>query len=397
MTPTSTNSKPVQPWLLTVAYYLTFVIFGLATALEGPSLPTLAKHTFSALDQISLLFVVGGLGYLIGSVIGGRAYDRLPGHRIISGALSVMVLAAVVYPLASALWVLLVAALIMGLAKGMLDVGCNTLIQWAHKGKPGPFLNGLHFSFGVGSFLSPILLARVFSVTQEIYWGFWIIAILMVPLAIWFWFLPEPVVQQHSDQESHAPIPVIPVVLIVLAFFLYVGAEVGFANWIYTYAVTLNLANVITAAYLTSGFWGLFMIGRLLGVWVSTRIHSKTILYIDLSGSIISLVLIIFGRESAVLLWVGSTMLGLSMASIFPTILMLASESLQVTGTITGWFLVGAGAGGMVIPWVIGQAFTASGPYAMMTILLIDLTLNALILIAFIYGIRPVAASPSRA
>jgi len=141
----------------------------------------------------------------------------------------------------------------------------------------------------------------------------------------------------------------------------------------------------------------LFMLGRLLGVWVSTRIHSKTILYIDLSGCIVSLVLIIFGRESAVLLWVGSTVLGLSMASIFPTILMLASESLQVTGTVTGWFLVGAGAGGMVIPWLIGQAFTASGPYAMMTILLIDLMLNALILTAFIYGIRPVAASPSRA
>ena len=102
MTPTPTTQKTVQPWLLTVAYYLTFVIFGLATALEGPSLPTLAKHTFSALDQISLIFVVGGFGYLIGSIIGGRAYDRLPGHRIISGALAVMVLAAVVYPLASA-------------------------------------------------------------------------------------------------------------------------------------------------------------------------------------------------------------------------------------------------------------------------------------------------------
>ena len=390
MTPTSTNSKPVQPWLLTVAYYLTFVIFGLATALEGPSLPTLAKHTFSALDQISLLFVVGGLGYLIGSVIGGRAYDRLPGHRIISGALSVMVLAAVVYPLASALWVLLVAALIMGLAKGMLDVGCNTLIQWAHKGKSGPFMNGLHFSFGVGTFLSPILLAQIISTTHEIYWVFWTIALLSLPFAIWFWFLPEPPAHLKADDQNHSPIPFLPVLLIVLAFVVYVGAEVGFSNWIYTYAITLNLATTITAAYLTSAFWGLFTAGRLLGIWVASRASPRTILFTDLAGCFAGLGLIILGHTSAALLWVGSSIFGFSMASIFPNILMLANKSIRVTGTITGWFLVGAGIGGMLLPWLIGQAFALIGPGSMMFIIVADLILEAIIFLVFSYGIRKV-------
>jgi MFS transporter, FHS family, Na+ dependent glucose transporter 1 len=391
------NPKPIRPLTLTTAYYLTFVLFGLATAMEGPSLPTLARHTTSALNQISLFFVVGGLGYLLGSMIGGHAYDRLPGHRIIASTLSVMVAAAVIIPLASTLWVLLVTGLTMGLAKGVLDVGCNTLLQWTHKDKSGPYINGLHFSYGLGSFISPILLAQIISATQEIYWGFWIIAILIVPLAIWFWFLPEPATQIHNRPTSHSSIPYIPVLLIVMAFFLYVGAEVGFANWIYTYAISLNLANSITAAYLTSAFWGLFTIGRLLGVWISTHIHSKSILFTDLTGCLASVGLIILGRESATLLWIGSIGLGFSMASIFPTILMLAGENLQISGTITGWFLVGAGAGGMFVPWLIGQAFTASGPYAMMTIILVDLFLNLLILIAFIYGIRPFVTLSSRA
>ena len=118
----------------------------------------------------------------------------------------------------------------MGLGKGALDVGCNTLLQWVHGEKVGPFMNGLHFSFGVGAFLSPILLAQIISITHEIYWVFWTIALLSLPLAVWFWFLPEPPAHLTTDDQNHSPIPFLPVLLIVLAFVLYVGAEVGFSK-----------------------------------------------------------------------------------------------------------------------------------------------------------------------
>ena len=78
------------------------------------------------------------------------------------------------------------------------------------------------------------------------------------------------------------------------------------------------------------------------------------------------------------------------MASIFPTILILAGKRLRVTGTITGWFLVGAGIGGMLLPWLIGQAFTSIGPGSMMFMIIADLILEAIILLAFIYGNRKV-------
>ena len=229
--------------MLTAAYYLSFIIMGLASAAEGPSLPTLAKHTSSPLEQISLIFVFGALGYMLGSLIGGRAYDHIPGHRLIAFSMLVILSAAVIFPIASTLWLLLLAALTMGLGKGALDVGCNTLLQWVHGEKVGPFMNGLHFSFGVGAFLSPILLAQIISITHEIYWVFWTIALLSLPLAVWFWFLPEPPARLTTDDQNHSPIPFLPVLLILLAFVLYVGAEVGFSSWIYTYAVTLKSCN----------------------------------------------------------------------------------------------------------------------------------------------------------
>ena len=382
------KTKAISPLVLTAAYYAASILMGLATAIEGPSLPTLARHTSSPLDRISLIFVVESFGYLLGSLTGGRAYDRLPGHRVMTVMLAMILCAAVVFPLAPALWILLVAGLIMGLGKGSLDVGCNTLLQWEHGDRVGPFMNGLHFSFGVGSFLAPILLAQVLSLTHEIYWAFWIMAMLCVPLAVWLWVLPAPAASRHAANHDDAPVPFLPVALIVLAFFLYVGAEIGFGNWIYTYSITLRLADTITAAYLTSAFWGLFTLGRLLGVWISTRARSRMILFFDFAGSLLSLALIRLASGSVLMLWVGSIGLGLSTASVFPTMIMLAGEKLRVTGTVTGWFLVGAGAGGMLLPWLIGHAFTTWGPLSMTSIIFIDLVLNLAVLLFFIYGDR---------
>ena len=74
----------------------------------------------------------------------------------------------------------------------------------------------------------------------------------------------------------------------VLCFVLYVGGEAGYGAWIYTYAFTLNFGTEVTAAYLTSAFWGSFTLGRLFGIWVSTRLRPMPILLLDFAGCILS-------------------------------------------------------------------------------------------------------------
>ncbi len=168
--------------------------------------------------------------------------------------------------------------------------------------------------------------------------------------------------------------------------------ELGFGNWIYTYSLKLNLENEITAARLAAAFWGAFTFGRLLGVWISTRMRSKPILFMDIIGCAISIAIIIVGRQSSTALWIGTLGLGLSMASIFPTLIMLAGERMVITGTITGWFLVGAGVGSMLLPWLIGQVFVITGPQAMTTVLLVALVSFVLVLLFFLnMKIKPTA------
>lgn len=387
-----------QTYIITAAYYLAFILLGLTVAADGPTLLKLAEHTSSTIDQISLLFFFGPLGYLIGSYAGGRIYDRVPGHRFMAGVLVFLGLSIAFVPIVSSREMLFAVVLILGLAKGALDVGCNTLLLWVHNETVGPFMNGLHAFFGVGSFISPLIVAQVIGLTGDIYWVFWFFSIAAFPIALWIFSLPSPAARSVPAHHENAPFPVLPVMIMVLCFVLYVGGEAGYGAWIYTYAFTLKFGTEVTAAYLTAAFWGSFTLGRLLGIWVSTRARPLTILIIDFVGCVLSLALVLAFKESSTWLWVGTVLFGVSQASIFPTFLTLAEERMHITGTITGWFLVGAGLGGMILPWMIGQAFVRAGATAMMILVFVNILINIGMLFAFTrVSARPDPISDRRA
>jgi len=381
-----------QKYIITAAYYLAFILLGLTIAAEGPTLLQLADNTSSALDRISSIFIFGSLGYLSGSYIGGRMYDRISGHQFMATVLVLLGIVIAFVPVVTSLWSLLLIVLILGLAKGALDVGCNTLLLWVHKEKVDPFMNGLHACFGVGAFIAPLIAERVIMITGDINWVYWSFAIAAFPIAAFIWSLPSPSPRVTPEEHRDVPLPILPVAIMVLCFVLYVGAEVGYGNWIYTYAFKLGLGTIninpfndLTSAFrLTSAFWGFFTLGRLLAIWVSTRVPPKMVLYADFAGCLASLGLILLFRDSSIILWVGTVLLGLFMASIFPTFLTLSEETMHVTGTMAGWFLVGGGIGGMILPWAIGQAFVRIGAGAMVMIVFVTVVFNLLALLLFI-------------
>jgi FHS family Na+ dependent glucose MFS transporter 1 len=357
----------------TTGYYAAFVALGLTGASLGPTLPGLAEHTQTLLSEISFLFTARALGYLLGSFQGGRLYDRLPGHPLMAVTLLIMVTMMALAPLMSLLWLLTAVLLVVGIAEGTLDVGGNTLLVWVHGDEVGPFMNGLHFFFGVGSFLAPIIVAQAVLMSGDITWAYGVLALLMLPVAIWLLRLDSPVIPVVTKNSSAALTNHPLVVLVALFLFLYVGAEVSFGGWIFTYATALGLASATNAAYLTSAFWGGLTAGRLLAMPIATRLRPRFILLADLGGAMVSLGLILLWSDSLIAAWLGTLGVGLSMASIFPTTLSLAERRMTITGRVTGWFFVGASAGGMFLPWLIGQLFESIGPRVAMSIILADL------------------------
>jgi FHS family Na+ dependent glucose MFS transporter 1 len=372
-----------SPRRTTIGYFGAFVAIGLSTAVLGPTLPGLAEQTASQLGEAGVLFTTHALGYLVGSFQGGRLYDRIAGHVVMPVMLLIMAVLLALVPLMPVLWLLALVVLLLGAAEGAVDVGGNTLLVWLHGRRVGPFMNGLHLFFGIGSFLAPVIVAQALSRTGDISWAYWALALLVLPAAAWLAPLASPGGQRDAAGEGEDATTAarsrarnhrrVLVVLIALFLLLYVGAEAGFGGWIYSYAVALNLAGEATAAYLTSGFWGAFTVGRLVGIPVAARFRPQAILFADLLGCLVSAGVLLVGSGSLAATWVGTLGLGFAMASIFPTVISLAGREIDLTGQITGWFLVGSSLGAMSLPGLMGQLFEVLGPGSIIVAMLIDL------------------------
>lgn len=370
----------------TFGYYGSFIIFGLLTAAIGPTLPGLAENTGSDLAQISSIFTAQALGYLTGSLSGGRLFDRLPGHRLLSIVLFVMGVLAFSIPLIPVLWLLLAVFLILGVMQGALEVGNNTLLVWLYRIKVGPYMNALHFFFGLGAVLSPIIIARTSDVSGGFAWVYWTLALMALPIAVWLGRIPSPVLNHEDEQEGNGKVNYLLVLLVALLLFLYVGAEVSYGGWIYTYSLRqFPTLTASSAALLTSTFWGAFTIGRLVSIPLALRLKPNLVLAADLLGCLVSIGMIAVWPDSVAVVWAGTVGLGFFMASFFPTTVTLAGQRMQITAHVSGWFFVGAGAGGMFLPWMIGQMFEVTGPGIAITLILADLIVALGVLAVFLY------------
>lgn len=352
----------------TVVYCAAFVALGLSHASLGPTLMGLAAQVGTGLVQISFGLSARSAGYLTGSIVGGRLYDAVRGHPVLALMLTCIGIGLATLPVVSVLALLILLLFAIGVAEGALDVGVNTLVVWVHGRKVGPYMNALHFFFGLGAFLSPIIVARAVSLGGGIRATYWVLAALVLPVAIAVVRISSP-----TNASGQAPAGVrtgvqkpandrLLLTLLPLFFFLYVGVEGSFGSWIATYAQATGLGDEETAAYLTSAFWGALTLGRLLSVPLAVRFTPRQVLAFDLSSCFASVVVLLLWPGVPVATWLGTAGAGFGMASVFPTTLSLAERHLTITGTITSLFFAGASLGGMALPWIIGQLFERIGP-----------------------------------
>lgn len=363
----------------TSGYFAAFLALGLAEATLGPTLLGLAANTGSILREISFLFMTRSSGYLLGALLGGQLYDRIPGHWVMGAMLVTVALMMALAPVVPLLWLLAVVMLVLGIAQSMLDVGGNTLLVWVHRRQVGPYMNGLHFFFGVGAASAPLVVAQSKSITGDIRWAYWVLALVIFPMALWLLRLPSPGQLTTTGDGSSGRLNYGLVTLLAIFFFLFVGAEISLGGWISTYTVALGLASETTADYLTSAFWGALTAARLLAIPVAARFRPRSILLVALLACVVSVGLILLRPQSITALWVGTVGAGLALALIFPTSISLAERHLTVTGRVTSWFIVGASLGSMFLPWLIGQFFETIGPQVMPLAIMAAIVLALLI------------------
>lgn len=360
-----------RPYLY--AYYAIMVAVGLIAGSLGPSLPSLAENTQSTLQAVSVILAMRPAGYLLGTLVSGRAMDKAPGHPVLVAGLVLASAMLFFVPRADSLILLTALVFFLGFSDGIMDVGINTLLPWVYGDKSGPYFNGLHFVFGAGALIAPLLIAHSLSQGGGLSWGYGAMALILMPIAVGLIFLPSPSRHEPGQSAAESEFDWKTATLFAFIFLAYGGAESGYGSWIYSYATKTGLSDEAGAARLSSLFWASLTLGRLAAIPLALRIPLPKILAADALGSVLSLGALLLWPNSITVLWLGTAGCGLFLASFFPTLLAYAVTRLSKTGRISGrltsFFFVGSSCGSILIPWLIGQGFESLGPLTAIAVL----------------------------
>jgi FHS family Na+ dependent glucose MFS transporter 1 len=160
-------------------------------------------------------------------------------------------------------------------------------------------------------------------------------------------------------------------VLLAIFFFLYVGMEVAYGGLIMIFSVKQLGWSKEEGTWLTSVFWGSFAASRGAAIFISRWCSPAVMLIADLLLCAISMIGLLMTLESnPTMLWYCTAVLGVGMASIFPTGITWAERYLRVTGKAASVFVVGSALGEMAIPALVGFLFNSKSPKWLLYIVL---------------------------
>ena len=362
------NSTAIEPTTTRShrAYFGVFLVVGLSFGLVGPSISLLAEQTNASLASIGIVLVTYGFGYVLGTQIFARGYDRGYGNRLIGCALLIAASSFALVPFISMRIVLAIVFLMFGTAVSTSDVGCNTLIVWELKDRVGPRLALMHTMFGVGAILSPLIVRASDEIRGDAAIAYWVASAAIATVATVVLLHRAPLDPHLEKRETEVDISKKQIALIVMFFLAYVALEVVFVTWIYTYGIKTGLSKN-ESAILTSTYWIGFMLGRFATVFLARKSHG--ILFIQLGALLnIAACLVLYLQIDSLLLPC-AIIYGIAAAPQFPLMFGFIGNRTSLSGKMTARIVVTAGVSSTTLPWLAGQFLERVGSWTFPTFL----------------------------
>ena len=373
--------------IMTASYILCFGCIGVCLGSLGPILLALSERLHEDVDTLGMLFVFRSAGYLGGSLAAGWLFDFVTRpHAILLLALTTCAVGTASIPLWRDYRAVGAALSTQGACMGVLDTGGNVLMIWLWGAdRYEPYLQAMHFMFGLGAFLAPIAIEAALAATAtadspagDFGPSFFVIAVTMAAFAAPLLCTrgPQPSAEERAKSKGASSkrggarwrLELALTLLSSALLALYVGAEVAAGGFIFAYAVEEHGMGATMARLLNSSFWGALTAGRLAAIPLAAKWTPTRMLTLSLGGAVIGAAwLSMTGREPGVdgvrsesgapSLWAAVALFGLSMAAIFPTAITHMERVMAVSGRTISVLVVGASLGEMLIPLGVAVAY----------------------------------------
>lgn len=370
---------------------------GAISASYGPLLRPVTDRFGVSLPVAGTLISINFAGGLAGTLAALAGFTRAPRRPIATFALGVLGLGCLSIAAARAWPTLAIGVFLTGVGFGATDFSLNQSGARSGAGR-AVRLTLLNAAFGTGAVLGPAIVGWL---------GLRALTVGFALAACWAWAMaagvlgittapparggsgsgaadrPDPAAHDAADYADggvegaggadgdadgprwrRAGRPSRVVVLVALAFLLYVGCEASVAGWIPAHLVALGYPSRL-ATTVTSGFWAAMVVGRLVTVPLSRAVAASRIVLAACPLLTLALALTAV-RTIAPACYVAA---GFIAAPIWPIGLDWVVAKFPGYRSATSWALTAAFAGGIAGPAIVAGVVSIAGLHAVPAVL----------------------------
>jgi len=384
--------------------FLGIFVYGLLAALPGSVLPTLERNQFLPSDSaVGTFLLINAVGAVLAYAVSGPIIDRigtkvalLVGSVCVIGSMIGFALIVTRVQATSALISIFGCSLVLGFGANAIVASGHALVAEVAANRRNSVLNLLDICFGLGLASLPLVVQALQRQggLELIFWSLGALTVVLLLLIVTSRF--PALTQSHSSGTGEAvSLFANPsFLLLALALFMYVGAEVSVGKWVVTFMerdANILASQGVTAAHLEamspdalnrffeadpigvgiagyalrtlSLFATALLIGRLVSSLLLGVVRVNSVLLMT-AGSLLTTVslLIAFTASSSSTVRLGLIAAGFGMGPIFPTSVGLASVmNPRIAGTAMSWVMGVGFAGLLVIPPAVGYVSSAVG------------------------------------
>ncbi|KAF2865915.1 MFS transporter-like protein [Massariosphaeria phaeospora] len=389
------------------AAMFSFTVLGLFTSSIGVMLQPISQYYNLSDLRVSLIFLVGPVGYVFGAQSNAFIHSKLGQRGIACLGPVFHILSALTIAIRLPYYVVLVAFATVALGTGLLD---GSWCAWAGSMANANTVSGLlHGSFSVGAAVGPFVAGTLMEQHRPWYEWYYVLfgasVLELLVLACAFrhdnaskYRNDKPSIEMISSEVNSKAILRYRATWMSAAYFLaYVGTETAISGWIVSFMVQSRHATLYIASLTSSCFWAGMAVGRLtLGAMTDKiGVGSATTIYILSS---IALELLFVAVREPVVSTIIISLLGFSMGPLFPSGIVVLTQLLPKDMHVAAVsFVASVGqVGGAILPFAIGAIVDGVG-IRVFQYAIVLFSVVVLVLWIFVSRLLPASADESAA
>lgn len=317
--------ETTDAWALVLSF-ASFVALGMVNGLLGVAWPSIRASFQLPLDALVALLASSTVGFVLGSVLVARVMARtgVGWALLIANLLAAVALFG--YAVSPGWWVMVALGLLGGWASGAIDTGLNIYVAATRSVRT---MNWMHACFGVGATLGPLIMTAI--VTMGLSWRLGYVVAGLVHLALGLTCLSvvrtmtfRGTAHTTETGEPARPEPIARTLRLaavwfsILLFLLYTGVESTAGQWTFTWFTEGRGVPAYIAGTMTSVFWAMLTLGRVVFGAAAARIGTERLLRLSMVGTVLASLLLLLNSIPAG--FVAIALMGLSLSAIFPTL-----------------------------------------------------------------------------